>query len=106
MAGLDYSAGRLTGRQIRDAGYDFVVRYVGTPGRTKNIAPDEYRDLVASGVAVALVYENVAEDALGGRVAGRGAALAARADADNVGFPRDRPIYFAVDWVATGSQMP
>jgi hypothetical protein len=106
VTGLDYSAARLAGGAIRSAGYDFVIRYVGTPGRTKNIAPFEYADLLAAGVAVALVYENVAEDALGGFAAGQGAARAARADADSIGFPANRPIYFAVDWVATAPQMP
>jgi hypothetical protein len=106
MPGLDYSAARLSGGAIRSAGYDFVIRYVGTPGRTKNITAAEYHDLVAAGVAVALVYENVAEDALGGFAAGQGAARAARADADSIGFPANRPIYFAVDWVAIAPQMP
>lgn len=104
--GLDYSAARLSGSAIRQAGYDFVIRYVGTPGRTKNIAGFEYADLVANGVAVALVYEDGAQDALGGFAAGQASARAARADADSIGFPANRPIYFAVDWVATAGQMP
>lgn len=106
MIGLDYSDARLPGAAIRAAGYDFVIRYVGTPGRAKNIITAEYQDLIAAGVAVALVYENVAEDALGGFAAGQASARAARSDADSIGFPAARPIYFAVDWVATSPQMP
>lgn len=104
MLGLDYSAGRPTGAQIKAAGYDFVVRYVGTPGRAKNITAAEYRDLTAAGVAVALVYENRAGDALAGRAAGQSAARAARADADSIGFPAGRPIYFACDTDVTSQQ--
>jgi hypothetical protein len=106
VQGLDYSAARLSGAAIKQAGYDFVIRYVGTPGRTKNITAFEYADLTAAGVAVALVYEDQAQDALRGYPAGEAAARAARADADSIGFPADRPIYFAVDWVATWAEMP
>jgi hypothetical protein len=103
---LDYSSGRPSAAAIQAADYDAVIRYVGTPGRTKNITAAEYQDFVANGVPVALVYEDVAQDALGGCAAGQASAQAARADADNIGFPAGRPIYFAVDWVATASQMP
>jgi hypothetical protein len=97
VSGIDYSGGRPTAQQIRAAGYDLVLRYFGTPGRAKNITRAEFADLVAGGVHVVAVYEASTGDALGGFNAGRAAALAARADADAVGFPRSRPIYFAVD---------
>jgi hypothetical protein len=94
---LDYSAGRPTGAAVKAARHVGVVRYVGTPGRTKNITKAEYQDMDRNGIGVALVYENRAGDAAGGWNAGVNAAKLARADADSVGFPRDRPIYFAVD---------
>jgi len=94
---LDYSAGRPAASTIKAAGHVGVIRYVGTPGRTKNITKAEYQDLIRSGISVALVYENRAGDAGGGFAAGVTAARAARADANSVGFPADRPIHFAVD---------
>jgi hypothetical protein len=94
---LDYSAGRPSADAVRAAGHVGVVRYIGTPGRTKNITPAEYRDLTSKGVGVALVYENHAGDAADGYAAGQTAARNARADANNIGFPSTRPIYFAVD---------
>ncbi|MEC3975078.1 glycoside hydrolase domain-containing protein [Amycolatopsis sp. H20-H5] len=94
---LDYSAGRPRAAAVRDARHDGVIRYVGTPGRTKNITRAEYADMVAAGRGVALVYENHAGDAAGGYAGGQAAARAARADADAIGFPADRPVYFAVD---------
>jgi hypothetical protein len=93
---LDYSAGFPGGSAVKVAASG-VVRYVGTPGRTKNITASEYRDMTANGVGVALVYENRTGDSAGGYAAGVTAAQAARADANNVGFPTNRPIYFAID---------
>jgi hypothetical protein len=94
---LDYSAGRPSGSAVKSAQHAGVVRYIGTPGRAKNLTKAEYLDMDRSGIGVALVYENHAGDAAGGWSAGVTAAQLARADADVVGFPRDRPIYFAVD---------
>jgi hypothetical protein len=103
MSVLDYSRGRLTAVQVRAAGHNGVVRYCGTPGNPKNITATEYVDLVSGSggqvrpVGVALIYEGGTGDALGGFAAGVAAARAARADANRIGFPRSRPIYFAVD---------
>jgi len=94
---LDYSAGRLSAATIKAAGHVGVIRYIGTPGRGKNITRAEYLDLTRNGVGVALVYENRAGDANGGFSAGVSAGRAARADADSIGWPRDRPIHFAID---------
>lgn len=104
--GLDYSAGTIPGSVIRGAGYNFVVRYVGTPGRTKNITKAEFDDLVAHGVVVWLVYENSTTDALGGFGAGQAAARAARADADSIGYPAGGTIFFACDMHLMASQIP
>lgn len=94
---LDYSAAKLQSATIKAAGHVGVIRYVGTPGRTKNITKAEFQELTRNGVSVALVYENKAGDANGGFSAGVTAARAARADADSIGWPRERPIYFAID---------
>ncbi|MEV5537468.1 glycoside hydrolase domain-containing protein [Saccharopolyspora shandongensis] len=106
MRGLDYSAGVPKAAAVKAAGFDFVVRYVGTPGRRKNITAGEYRDMTGAGVGVALVFENRAGDALAGRAAGARNARAALDDANSFGWPADRPIYMAVDQdITTESQM-
>jgi len=103
MSVLDYSRGRPTAVQLRANGYGCVMRYIGTPGNLKNVTVAEYADLTSgsggkvSPVGVGLVYEAGTGDALGGFAAGVLAAKLARADADHVGHPRGRPIYFTVD---------
>jgi len=94
---LDYSAGRPTGAAVRQAGHVGVVRYAGTPGRTKNITKAEFDDMNRTGIGVALVFEDAAGDALKGRSRGVTAAQAIAADAAAIGFPSSRPLYFAVD---------
>lgn len=102
---LDYSAGHPTAAAVRQAGHVGVVRYAGTPGRTKNITRAEFDDMNRQGVGVALVFEDARGDALKGRPRGETAARAIVADAANVGFPSSRPLYFAVDQDIT-TQMP
>ncbi|MEA5366111.1 DUF1906 domain-containing protein [Amycolatopsis sp., V23-08] len=99
---LDYSQGRPTGAAVKAAQHVGVVRYAGTPGRTKNITRAEYLDMDRQGVGVALVFEDAAGDALKGRPRGVTAAQAIVADAAAVGFPASRPLYFAVDQDITG----
>ncbi|MEU5847466.1 glycoside hydrolase domain-containing protein [Saccharopolyspora shandongensis] len=106
MRGLDYSTGPPSPSAAKAAGFDFVMRYVGTPGRWKNITAGEYRDMTGAGVGVALVFENRAGDALADRAAGARNARAALDDARSFGWPDDLPIYFAVDQdMTTESQM-
>lgn len=104
---LDYSAGRPSGAAVRAAGYSGVLRYVGfdPAARPKCITRAEYESLIGAGVGVGLVYENVAGDALNGQPAGVAAGQRARHWADVIGFPRDRPLYFACDTdVVTAAQ--
>jgi hypothetical protein len=104
--GLDYSAGRISGSTIRNAGHEFVVRYCGTPGRTKNIIRSEFEDLVAHGVTCWLVYEDGTEDAMGGFGGGVAAARAARADADSLGYPPNGVIFFCADRHLAAGEIP
>lgn len=103
MLGIDYSAGRPTGRQVAAAGYGFVCRYLSyTAG--KNITAGEYADMLANGIAVVLVWETTASRMLGGHQAGIDDARQADYMATRVGHPDTRPIYFACDWDATPAQ--
>lgn len=104
--GLDYSAGRIPGVAIRAAGIRFVLRYAGTPGRTKNITKPEYADLVGAGVQVLLVHENTINDIQGGFPGGVGAAHAARADADAIGYPPGGVIFFCADRHLSATEIP
>lgn len=96
---LDYSGGPPSAKSIKAAGYNGVIRYVGFDSvvRPKCISKTEYNDHLAHGISVALVYENRAGDSAGGRAAGVIAAKLARQWATNIGFPSNRPIYFAID---------
>lgn len=100
---LDYSAGRIPAAAIRRAGYAGVVRYVGSPGRQKNITGPEWRELQAGGVPVALVFERGATNTLGGRTQGQADARAVLADLTAQGI-RTRGVYFAVDFDAQPAQ--
>ncbi len=96
MQVLDYSAGYPPPAILFIRGYA-VIRYIGFPDRLKCITGTEYAAMVAAGVPVALVYENTLTEWRGGHSAGQAGATRARAHATAIGFPRDRPIYMAID---------
>ena len=97
---IDYSSGTIPGATIRGAGYKGVIRYVEDPTQwlgMKHIRPPEYQELVTAGVDVLLYFEVDTQDAMGGFSAGHDNALRARAGADWIGYPHDRPIIMACD---------
>src|SRR5581483_9177310 len=105
--GLDYAGGRPGGAAIKQAGYDFVVRYLsdggpGLPG--KLLTPSEADDLRANSVDIVSNWETTADRALAGHDAGVADAQAALAQVLACGGRRDRPIYFSVDFDAAESQ--
>ncbi|HEY2101427.1 MAG TPA: DUF1906 domain-containing protein [Pseudonocardia sp.] len=102
----DYSAGRPGGAALRSVGFTGVIRYVGTPGHTKNITAAEYADLVAHGLQVLLVYELGTTDWAGGYNAGVSNAQAAAIDAHNCGIPTSVSIAASVDMHLNASQVP
>lgn len=100
---LDYSAGWPPPAAIKAAGYVGVVRYVGTPGRAKNLTRTEAQAMTSAGIPIALVYETTAGWALGGAAVGTAAARAALADAAACEV-QVRCVYFAVDVDVTDAQ--
>lgn len=101
MLGLDYSAGRIPGTAIRDAGYKFVMRYLWFPGQQHAyLNPEEARDLRAAGVAIGPIFESTAERAAQGYAAGAADAHTAAEQLADVGAPADQAIYFTVDFDA------
>ncbi len=92
---LDYSAGWPDPATVVDA-YAGIVRYVGTPGRGKNLTRAEAQAMHAAGVPIALVYEDTAGWMRGGSAAGNAAARRALDDAATCGVGV-RCVYFACD---------
>lgn len=100
---LDYSAGLLTGNAVTGAGAAGVIRYAGTPGRTKNTTPGEVASLHAAGREVHGIFENTTLDFTGGFVAGVANAKALLADASNCGITG--VLFVSVDQHISGSQI-
>lgn len=94
---LDYSAGFPGAKAIRSAGHAGAVRYVGFPDRRKCATGRELADFTANGIGMAGVFEDTVTTWRGGRAGGARSAQLARAHATSIGFPKSRPIYYAVD---------
>lgn len=99
--GLDYSWGRPNLSVVKSSGYDFVVRYLATNGGGKQISSDETNQIHGAGLSLVLVFEQYAKRASEGHASGVEDGNTALAEAHSIGFPDDRPIYFAVDWDTT-----
>src|SRR5574337_59614 len=105
--GVDYAWGRPGGAAIRAAGYTFAVRYIDYPGAAgKGITADEVVDLHSNGVAIVLVFESLASRALSGKPAGDYDANMVRQQLARLNWPQDRPVYFAVDFEASATELP
>lgn len=104
VLGLDYAAGCPGGGAIKEAGFDFVVRYLASGGTRlpgKLLTPDEADDLRTHGVMIVSNWETYASRMLEGYAAGQADAELALAQARRCGSPENRPIYFSADWDAT-----
>lgn len=101
--GLDYSARRLTGKQVRAAGYTFVNRYLWFPGQRWPALTDvEYRDMVANDVEVHAIYEQNTNDPAGGFDGGVRMARQAVESARACGLPSGTTIFMCADaWLTT-----
>ncbi|GLZ33491.1 hypothetical protein Lesp02_56790 [Lentzea sp. NBRC 105346] len=97
MQVLDYSAGFPGAAAIAEAGFSGAVRYIGFPNNPKCTTAAELEDFAEHDLGMALVYEHTAGDWRAGYDGGVASARRAREHADAIGFPSDRPIYFAVD---------
>jgi hypothetical protein len=93
----DYSTGFPGAEALKKTGYVGAVRYIGTPGNRKCTTAAELRDFTAHRLGMGLVFEQTAGQWRNGYDQGVRDARAARAHADQVGYPQNRPIYFAID---------
>jgi hypothetical protein len=105
--GVDFAwHGTLDPQTFKDAGADFVVRYLaGGKGSSKEITHYEADMWSKAGVGLVLVWETTATRATQGYNAGYHDASLAYPQAASMGMPDGKPVYFAVDTDATGSQV-
>jgi hypothetical protein len=95
MKGIDYGYGKPGGKVIKDAGYEFVGRYLShNPG--KNMTYEELKDLHSNGLKVILVWETTITRPLDGKQAGIQDAYYAQGLLKDLGYP-ETVLYFACD---------
>lgn len=101
---IDCSYSKPDPRLVKQAGYVGVISYLSHDPR-KNWTPG-YRDACfAQGLLIALVFEDAADRALSGGVGGHADGLTANQQADALGWPQTRPIYYAVDFDVQPAQL-
>jgi hypothetical protein len=101
--GVDYSDARPSPKALHVEGYTFVVRYLSNYS-PKNLTKSEADTLKADGLDVVVVWEDGAQNSLGGYNQGVKDAKEASAQANADGMPAGRPIYFAIDFDAQASE--
>jgi MYXO-CTERM domain-containing protein len=107
ISGCDYSFARPSPSSLVSMGYKFVCRYLsGDPGGGKDLTASEQSSLEAAGIDIVLNWETSGTDAENGYDAGVSDATAAKAEAESLGQPSDRPIYFSIDFDAESSDAP
>jgi glycoside hydrolase-like protein len=103
--GLDWSVARPpSDKSLAAAGVTFACRYLShSPG--KNLKRLEANHLSSLGIDLVVVWETTANRALAGHDAGVADATEALSQANRLGMPDGRPIYFAIDFDATAHQL-
>jgi hypothetical protein len=104
--GFDYGWGnrKEMAADLEDMGGSFVVRYL-SPEASKNLTRAEADFWAGNEVDLVVVWESGGNRAKGGYDAGRSDGKAAANQALACGQPRERPIYFAVDFDANPSDV-
>jgi hypothetical protein len=103
--GVDYSFDRPSPVYLAAHGWHFACRYIG-PGSGKLLTGAEADALRAAGLSIVFLVEGYARDALLGYAKGREHAESAAYHIRSHNWPRDRPMYFAVDFDMTVAQRP
>lgn len=103
--GLDWSVARPpSDKALAAAGVTFACRYLSY-SPAKNLKLLEANHLSSIGVDLVVVWETTANRALAGHDAGVADATEALRQANHLGMPDGRPIYFAIDFDATAHQL-
>jgi hypothetical protein len=105
VQGVDYADYSPSISSLQSSGYAFVCRYLSDSGNPKNISASEVVALEQGDISIVLVWEQGGEDSLNGSSYGAQQAQAALDEANALGMPSDRPIYFAIDFDPSSSQL-
>jgi len=103
ILGVDYAWNHPAPQDIFNAGYRFVIRYLSLDP-TKNLTIQEAQALHSAGLAILLYWENGTLDTLGGATVGASQSSTANHQADALSYPTQCPIFYAVDFNASGTQ--
>jgi len=96
MLGIDYGYGKIRGKDIKEAGYSFICRYLShSPG--KNLSKDEIIDMRSNEIKIVVVWETTENRVLAGYNAGQQDALVALQELDDLGLGSSISVYFACD---------
>jgi hypothetical protein len=87
--------------QLTSSGYTFAARFLSG---SSPLTSSEASSLESAGLNVVSISEVQAQGALNGSSQGASDAMLALTQAAAAGEPADRPIYFAVDFMATSTQ--
>ncbi len=101
----DLSWGRPGGKNIKNAGYSGVIRYLSRDTSGKALSAPERDDYFANGLSIHLVFEDGAQNALNGHAQGLSDGQVALSQAQGVGLPKGFGIYYAVDFDANAEQL-
>jgi Domain of unknown function (DUF1906)/Putative peptidoglycan binding domain len=104
VKGCDYAFTTVPVSALTADGIAFACRYLSTDP-AKNLSAAERDALHAAGISIVLVWETTGTSPLSGYAKGLAEAKAARTEATALGCPANIPIYYAVDFNATASQM-
>ena len=103
--GLDWSVAHPPrDAALMAAGVTFACRYL-SHSPAKNLKLLEADHLSSLGIDLVVVWETTANRANAGHDAGVADATSALNQANHLGMPDDRPIYFAIDFDATAHQL-
>jgi Domain of unknown function (DUF1906) len=105
LFGIDHASHPPAAAALKSENVRFVCRYLSTPGNPKNISHAEASELKLAGIDIVLVFETLANRALGGHAAGAADAESAEAQVGLVGLA-GAPVYFAVDFDVQPAQVP
>jgi hypothetical protein len=105
IQGVDYSSARPDPDGLYADGYRFAGRYVGMGSRDKRLSPDEALALARAGLSIVALCEDATRDPLKGYRRGQTHATAALMEAAHCAMPPGSPIYFAVDFDVTDSEL-
>jgi hypothetical protein len=83
---------------LKEAGYSGIIRYLAFLPNPKVIMASEYNQAAALGLTLTLTWEQGASDGLGGADTGAAHGTEANRQADLLGHPMDRPIFYSFDF--------